>query len=245
MIERGTNPILFPSLTTITDVEDSKALNERKGSAVIISSSGMCEAGRIRHHLKHNLWRHDSTILFVGYQAEGTLGRSLVDGTDHVTLFGEQISVNAEIAVLEGTSGHADQRGLEKWIDEFQPKPTAVFVVHGEDNVSQYFASRLKNGRGLHAYAPRFGERFDLLHGEIPLQSDTVLREKGKADLKAAFEELGNKQGNIISVVERMENAATAIDLTDEKRVRRLSDAIRRLASDLDFLASKWGQDAK
>ena len=245
MIERGTNPILFPSLTTITDVEDSKALNERKGSAVIISSSGMCEAGRIRHHLKHNLWRHDSTILFVGYQAEGTLGRSLVDGTDHVTLFGEQISVNAEIAVLEGTSGHADQRGLEKWIDEFQPKPTAVFVVHGEDNVSQYFASRLKNGRGLHAYAPRFGERFDLLHGEIHLQSDTVLREKGKADLKAAFEELGNKQGNIISVVERMENAATAIDLTDEKRVRRLSDAIRRLASDLDFLASKWGQDAK
>ena len=245
MIERGINPILFPSLTTITDVEDSKALNERKESAVIISSSGMCEAGRIRHHLKHNLWRHDSTILFVGYQAEGTLGRSLVDGTDHVTLFGEQISVNAEIAVLEGTSGHADQRGLEKWIDEFQPKPTAVFVVHGEDNVSQYFASRLKNVKGLHSYAPRFGERFDLLHGEIPLQSDTVLREKGKADLKAAFEELGNKQGNIISVVERMEKAATAIDLTDEKRVRRLSDAIRRLASDLDFLASKWGQDAK
>ena len=245
MIKRGINPILFPSLVTITDVEESKALNERRESAVIISSSGMCEAGRIRHHLKHNLWRRESTVLFVGYQAEGTLGRSLVDGTDHVTLFGEQISVNAEIAVLEGTSGHADQKGLEKWIGEFSRKPEAVFVVHGEDNVAQYFASRLKNEKGEHAYAPKLYERFDLLSDEIPLQNDTALRAKSAEDIRGAFSILEKSRGELEDVMTRMERAASGIDLANEKKARKLSDAVRRLASDMDFLVSKWNGDAK
>ena len=245
MIKRGINPILFPSLVTITDVEESKALNERRESAVIISSSGMCEAGRIRHHLKHNLWRRESTVLFVGYQAEGTLGRSLVDGTDHVTLFGEQISVNAEIAVLEGTSGHADQKGLEKWIGEFSRKPEVVFVVHGEDNVAQYFASRLKNEKGEHAYAPKLYERFDLLSDEIPLQNDTALRAKSAEDIRGAFSILEKSRGELEDVMTRMERAASGIDLANEKKARKLSDAVRRLASDMDFLVSKWNGDAK
>ena len=245
MIERGINPILFPSLVTITDVNDSKALNDRKESAVIISSSGMCEAGRIRHHLKHNLWRPESTVLFVGYQAEGTLGRSLIDGTDHVTLFGEQISVNAKIEILEGTSGHADQKGLERWLGEFKEKPEAVFVVHGEDNVSQYFASRLKNGNGYHAYAPKLFEHFDLLGGSIPLQNDTALREKTASDLRSSFEILESSRSKLEDIVLRMEKAASGIDLANEKKARKLSDAIRRLSSDVDFLVSKWDNDAK
>ncbi len=245
MVKRGINPILFPSLTTITDVEESKALNMRRESAVIISSSGMCEAGRIRHHLKHNLWRRESTILFVGYQAEGTLGRSLVDGTDHVTLFGEQIAVNAEIAVLEGTSGHADQKGLEHWIGEFRTKPEAVFVVHGEEDVSQYFASRLKNSYGQHAYAPKLFERFDLLHDEIPLQSDTALRKRTGADLRASYGELEESAAALRSVMDRMAKALSGVDLGDERKARKLSDAIRRLASDIEFLAKKWNGDAK
>ena len=245
MIERGINPILFPSLVTITDVEDSKALNSRKESAVIISSSGMCEAGRIRHHLKHNLWRSDSTVLFVGYQAEGTLGRSLVDGTDHVTLFGEQIAVNAKIEVLEGTSGHADQKGLVKWIGEFKKKPEAVFVVHGEDNVSQYFASKLKNEFSYHAYAPKLYERFDLLADEIPLQSDTALKEKTASDLRSSFRILEDSREKLEEVVSRMERAASGIDLTNEKKAKKLSDAIRRLSSDVDFLVSKWNGDSR
>ena len=245
LIRAGVNPILFPSLVTITDVADSKALNDRKESAVIISSSGMCEAGRIRHHLKHNLWRHDSTVLFVGYQAEGTLGRSLIDGTDHVTLFGEQISVNAEIAVLEGTSGHADQKGLIRWIRAFERKPEAVFVVHGEENTAQYFASKLKNEEGLHAYAPKLYEHFDLLSDEIPVQSDTALRKKTAADLRSAFAILESKRELLDLVIRRMERASSGIDLADERRSRKLSDAIRRLADDVDFLVSKWNGDAK
>ena len=222
MIERGINPILFPSLVTITDVEESKALNERRESAVIISSSGMCEAGRIRHHLKHNLWRRESTILFVGYQAEGTLGRSLVDGADHVTLFGEQIAVNARLEILEGTSGHADQKGLERWLDAFKEKPEAVFVVHGDDNVAQYFASKLKNERGEHAYAPKLYERFNLLDDEIPLQSDTVLKEKTRSALRQSFNELEESRAKLEKVVERMERAAAGIDLTNEKKTKKL-----------------------
>ena len=243
LVKKGVNPILFPSLVTITDVNDSKALNERKESAVIISSSGMCEAGRIRHHLKHNLWRPESTILFVGYQAEGTLGRSLVDGTDHVTLFGEQISVKAEIAILEGTSGHADQKGLIKWIGEFEKKPEAVFVVHGEENTSEYFASKLKNEEGLHAYAPKFGERFDLLEDEIPIQSDTALRKKTGADLRDAFDNLEKEEKSLRSVIERMAMASAAIDLSNEKKAHKLADAVRRLSDDIAFLSEKWGGD--
>ena len=245
MIDRGINPILFPSLVTITDVEGSKALNERKESAVIISSSGMCEAGRIRHHLKYNLWRKDSTILFVGYQAEGTLGRSLVDGTDHVTLFGEQIAVNAKIEILEGTSGHADQKGLEKWISEFKRKPEAVFVVHGEENVSQYFASKLKREHGEHAYAPRLYERFDLLADEIPLQDDTALKKRTAEDLRSSFTELEKSTEKLKEIAERMQRHASAIDLADEKKANKLRDAVLRLTSDVSFLVSKWNKDAR
>ncbi len=245
MIKRGVNPILFPSLVTITDVEDSKALNSRKESAVIISSSGMCDAGRIRHHLKHNLWRAESTVLFVGYQAEGTLGRSLVDGTDHVTLFGEQIQVNAEIAVLEGTSGHADQKGLEKWINEFKMKPEAVFVVHGEENVSKYFASVLKNSFGHHAYAPMLFEHFDLLNDTIPVQCDTLLKEKVSSDLSDSVHTLAVMEDRLEDVIKRMKHSAATMNLTNEKKAKKLSDAIKRLASDVEFLVSKWNGDAK
>lgn len=122
-IENGDNPLDFPGLQFTRTAEESKALNERKESSIIIAASGMCEAGRIRHHLKHNLWRKDSTIIFVGYQAEGTLGRRLLDGAKKVRLFGEEISVEARIEMIEGFSGHADKEGLLKWIERFNRKP--------------------------------------------------------------------------------------------------------------------------
>lgn len=112
---------------------------------VIISASGMCEAGRIRHHLKHNLWRKESTILFVGYQAKGTLGRIILEGAKSVNLFGEEIEIQAEIRRLAGISGHADNNGLLKWIGSFEKKPEKVFVIHGEDSVCQVFTDRLRN----------------------------------------------------------------------------------------------------
>jgi metallo-beta-lactamase family protein len=162
LIQKGINPISFPGLITSVTSEQSKAINFDKNPSVILSASGMCEAGRIRHHLKHNLWRPESTILFVGYQAKGTVGRSLVEGAKKVHLFGEEIAVSAEIRVLAAVSGHADNEGLMKWVKSFDPKPKQVFVTHGEEQVAQIFAGRLRDELSLTADVPFNGETWAL-----------------------------------------------------------------------------------
>ena len=135
LVNKGINPIAFPGLRLAITSEESKAINFENEPKVIISASGMCEAGRIRHHLKHNLWRPECTILFVGYQAVGTLGRAIVEGAEEVKLFGEPIEIRAQIMKLAGMSGHADKNGLLNWVKGFTQKPEKVFVVHGEDSV--------------------------------------------------------------------------------------------------------------
>ena len=144
LVRQGINPIAFPGLRLAITSDESRAINFENTPKVIISASGMCEAGRIRHHLKHNLWRPECTILFVGYQAAGTLGRMIVEGTKEVKLFGEQIEIRADIRKLVGMSGHADKNGLLNWIKGFQEIPKKVFVVHGEDSVSMLFTECLK-----------------------------------------------------------------------------------------------------
>ncbi len=163
LLKQGINPIACPDLRLSITADDRTALNVDETPKVIISSSGMCDAGRIRHHLKHNLWRQECTVLFVGYQSNGTLGRSLVDGAKQVKLFGEPIEVNARIDVLAGKSGHADQNGLINWVNNFSPKPEHVFVVHGEDGVTDTFASLLHERYGLSTTAPYNGESWDLV----------------------------------------------------------------------------------
>ncbi|NLW03396.1 MAG: MBL fold metallo-hydrolase, partial [Clostridiaceae bacterium] len=139
-ILRGDHPLDFKNLRFTRTVDESVALNTDPQPKIIISSSGMCEAGRIKHHLKHNLWNPRSSIVFVGYQAVGTLGRSIVDGAETVTIFGEKIQVDAEIYNLEGFSGHADRDGLLEWISGFRKKPARVFLVHGEEDSKEAFA---------------------------------------------------------------------------------------------------------
>ena len=139
LINKGINPITFPGLKLSITSDESRAINFNEHPKVILSASGMCDAGRIKHHLKHNLWRRESTILFVGYQAINTLGRALVEGAKDVRLFGEDIHVNAEIVRLPGISGHADNEGLMKWAASFQEKPQRVFVAHGDDQVCDIF----------------------------------------------------------------------------------------------------------
>lgn len=168
LIQQGINPLLFRGLKTTITSEESKMINFNANPKVIISASGMCEAGRIRHHLKHNLWRRECTILFVGYQAVGTLGRKLVEGTDCVKLFGENVEVNAQISILPGISGHADMNGLLDWIDGFQKKPDHVFVVHGEDSVTDSFAATITERFGIPAFAPFSG-------GSVDLATNTIL----------------------------------------------------------------------
>jgi metallo-beta-lactamase family protein len=161
-IENGDNPIDFPNLHFTKSMEESKALNEDRESKIIISASGMCDAGRIKHHLKHNLWRKESTILFVGYQAEGTLGRQLVEGAKHVKLFGEDIRVNARIEILEGYSGHADREGLLSWIGSFKKKPRQTLLVHGENEAITSFAKAIKDRFNIDSVIPALGESVTL-----------------------------------------------------------------------------------
>ena len=164
LLSRGIDPIRFPNLRLSVTVEDSKRINENPEPKVILSASGMCEAGRIRHHLKHNLWRPQNLILFVGYQAEGTLGRNLIEGIQNVRLFGEDIAVRAEIKSLKGTSGHADQQGLIRWLESFDHKPKTVFLNHGNEESISVLADELKE-RGYAVETPYSGTEYDLVRG--------------------------------------------------------------------------------
>ncbi|OPX43636.1 ribonuclease [Ruminiclostridium hungatei] len=159
-IANGDNPLDFPTLKFTQSPEESRKLNEKTESTIIISASGMCDAGRIKHHLKHNLWRKESTILFVGYQAEGTLGRRILDGAERVKLFGEEISVNARIEAIDGFSGHADRAGLLSWVGGFAKKPKKVFIVHGELEVMNEFSHTLTDEFGLKCIVPTRGDSF-------------------------------------------------------------------------------------
>lgn len=165
LIESGINPLTFKGLKFALTGDESKLINFDSKPKVIISASGMCEAGRIRHHLKHNLWRPECTILFVGYQALGTTGRAIVEGAKEIKLFGEPIQVSAEIAQLQGASGHADKAGLLAWINAFEKKPEKVFVVHGEETACDEFTECLKQEFGLDAVAPYTGGSYDLSDG--------------------------------------------------------------------------------
>ena len=171
VVERGVNPIWFDGICLSVSAEESKQINTDTVPKVILSASGMCEAGRIRHHLKYNLWRPESSVLFVGYQAEGSLGRLLQDGAQEVKLFGEKIAVQAQIATLQGTSGHADRDGLMDWIRGFREKPAAVFVNHGDPEACEGFRDLLREG-GYLAEAPYSGAEFDLLTGQMIAQPE-------------------------------------------------------------------------
>ncbi|HWT74986.1 MAG TPA: MBL fold metallo-hydrolase [Mobilitalea sp.] len=162
LVKKGINPLSFPGLKTSITAEESKAINFDTEPKIIISAAGMCDAGRIRHHLKHNLWREDSTILFVGYQSEGTLGRIIQEGAAEVKLFGETITVAAQIRRLSGVSGHADRDGLIKWLTSFEKKPQRVFVVHGDDKVCELFTEHIRDDMGYTAIAPYSGAIYDL-----------------------------------------------------------------------------------
>ena len=161
-IKEGNKPLDFPDLKFTRSVEESKMLNENTNQSIIISASGMCEVGRIKHHLKHNLWRPDSTILFVGYQAVGTLGRKIVDGAKVVKIFGEEISVNANIKYIEAFSGHADQSGLLHFVDSFKKKPRQIYLVHGEEDAQKEFRDKLSQQFGIPTEIPARGDVFEV-----------------------------------------------------------------------------------
>lgn len=228
LIKEGINPLRFDGLNVSVTTQESIAINEDRKPKVILSASGMCEAGRIRHHLKHNLWREECTVLFVGYQAVGTLGRNLLEGAQSVKLFGEEIAVKAHIENLKGVSGHADQKGLIHWLESMVKRPEQVFVVHGEDQVCDIFAELLQKEHGYQAYAPYSGTQFDLISGELIKEGEPE-RVKQKAKQRRAagvYENLLAAGSRLMAVIKRNEGGA--------------NKDLAKFTSQIQALCDKW-----
>ena len=229
LVDKGINPISFPGLKLSITSDESKAINFDMEPKVIISASGMCEAGRIRHHLKHNLWRSESTIVFVGYQTAGTLGRTLLEGAEQVKLFGEPVEVRAKITKIAGISGHADKNGLIKWVSSFTERPPKhVFVVHGEDAVCTEFARTLGE-HGFIASAPYSGTIFDLLSGEFVREALPVAVKKKAAKKRSGdmFTRLMTAGQRLIAVIRKNEGLSN-------KDTAKFTDQIHALCDKWD-----------
>lgn len=218
---KGDNPLEFKNLHFITSSEESKALNQDTTPKIIISASGMCEVGRIKHHLKHNLFRPECTVLFVGYQAEGTLGKRILSGEKLVKIFGDEISVKADIEELDAFSGHADKDGLLGWIDKFEKKPKNIFIVHGEYPVQQMFSDSIKQKFNINTVIPDYEESYTMDGKLLKLQVNSA-------------------ENNRLQIMETLANLKQQVDtltnsLKDSMKVNadidNLSDIQKKLAT--------------
>lgn len=228
LLAEGIDPIKFNGLNLALTSDESKQINFDTTPKIIISASGMCEAGRIRHHLKHNLWREDSTILFVGYQAEGSLGRIILEGAKTVKIFGESISVKARIEKLEGVSGHADRKNLLEWLGNIKTPPVKVFVNHGGDTVCDEFAETIKETLGFSATAPYNGAEYDLKAGKTITLGNTIrLKQK-------------NETTRAITVFNRLTEAGRRLMSVIDKNRGGTNKDLARFASQITALADKW-----
>jgi len=236
LIRSGVNPIVFPGLKVAVSQEESKAINEDETPKVIISASGMCDAGRVRHHLKHNLWRKECTILFVGYQAAGTLGRLLHDGLKQVKLFNEEIQVNAEILALPGVSGHADKTGLLNWLRAIPEKPKLVFVNHGDPDSCESFTKCISEEYGYKAFAPYSGTCYDLIADDFVLVTEgKPVEKKGPAAPAGAEPRRQNPVFDALAAAgERLAGAIRALAGSPNRDLRAFTEQVTKLAEKLE-----------
>ena len=225
-VRKGINPISFDGLIRTVTSNDSVAINSDERPKVIISASGMCEAGRIKHHLKHNLWKKQNTILFVGYQAGNTLGRALIDGAKRVKLFGETVKVAARITQLPGISGHADVNGLLEWARAVKGVKR-FFVNHGEASSSESFAQRLRDELGAEVYVPFSGAEFDIAENVITIDAEPIPipRKKNTANYSIAYSDL-------LAASERLSALIKDSDGRTNADMRQLTEAINKLCDD-------------
>ncbi len=225
VMKNGDNPLLFSNLHTYISTEESMKLNSDQTPKVIISASGMCEAGRVCHHLKYNLWKKECTVLFVGYQANGTLGRLIHDGAQSVRLFGDEIAVNAEICTLAGVSGHADKNGLKKWLNGFKAKPYQVFVNHGDESAADNFVAELKE-LGYNAFAPYSGTVYDLKSGEFIEITKGIRIERKSYEQSSKSNVLYH---NLLESTRRLQSAAKDLDGIPNKELKKYTEQINAL----------------
>ena len=234
-IKRGDNPLEFRGLQFTPSAEESKALNEDHTPAIILSASGMCEVGRIKHHLKHNLWNPNSTILFVGYQAPGTLGRSIVEGAEKVKIFGEEIAINARVEYIEGYSGHADQTWLLNFIWSFTNPPKHVFLVHGEYEGQEELKRKIEDSSECKVTIPDFGESYELGKDGITLleeseEIEAYKKEFKRLDIIDRIEELKESIADMEDVVMKKN-----ID-TDDSELKKLEDRVKEIQKQIQEL---------
>lgn len=231
IINEGDNPLEFAGLKFTRTAEESKALNASNESAIIISASGMCEVGRIKHHLKHHLWEPNSTILFVGYQAPGTLGRKLVDGEKKVKIFGEEIAVNARIEYIEGYSGHADQEGLMNFVYSFTTPPKDIFLVHGEPEGQIELKQKIQENTQIPVIIPDFGESYDLEE-----KVGMVGKVQSKAKEQYLRLEVLERMNTLKEELEDMSNIVKEEYLdkyTDDSEIVKLKDKLKELENQI------------
>ena len=223
LLEKGIDPINVPGLRISVTSDDSRMINTDRTPKVILSASGMCEAGRIRHHLKHNLWRPECSIVFVGYQSEGTMGRQLLDGLTSIKLFGEKIAVRAEICSFKFMSSHADKNGLIHWLEVQGQKPRKVFIVHGEETAALSFCETLQ-GLGYTAEVPLFESEYSLMDGACLAKGRDFPRDKEK---KAGF--VSEMFRRLLAAVERLTGIASGYKQGANRDVARFADEVEEL----------------
>lgn len=235
-LRHGDHPLEFPGLQFTRTADESKALNETYYPSIIISASGMCDIGRIKHHLKHNLWNPSSTILFVGYQAPGTLGRTIVDGADKVKIFGEEISVNARVEYIEGYSGHADQEWLLNFVYSFIKKPRHIFLVHGEEESEEVLKGLIERNTQIPVTIPSFGEKYEV--ADIPKLEERVEYSKKLEDQYLRLqilEKLDKIKDDINTMSQNVKNEKLMKESSDEE-IEKLNDKVKKLEEQIKGL---------
>ena len=236
-ISEGNNPLEFPGLKFTRTVEESKALNESDESCIIISASGMCDVGRIKHHLKHNIWNPLNTILFVGYQAPGTLGYSIVNGAKKVKIFGEEMAVNAQIEYIEGYSGHADQEGLLNYIYSFIKKPKHIFLIHGEPESQDVLKNKIIETTNLPVTIPSFGETYEITDERVSLVGKYIrdTKESNKFTRVAIIDRLNGLKEKIDNMQDLIKDESTENTIQNSEldslaaKIRDLQNQITRI----------------
>ena len=237
-LRHGDHPLEFPGLQFTRTPDESKALNETYYPSIIISASGMCDIGRIKHHLKHNLWNPASTILFVGYQAPGTLGRTIVDGADKVKIFGEEISVNARVEYIEGYSGHADQEWLLNFVYSFIKKPKHIFLIHGEEESEEVLKGLIEKNTEIPVTIPSFGEKYEV--ADIPKLEERMEYSKKLEDQYLRLqilEKLDKIKDDINTMTQNVKNEKLMKENSDEE-IEKLNDKVKKLEEQIKGLIS-------
>ena len=229
-MEKGDHPLEFPGLQFTRTADESKELNMRSEPAIIISASGMCEVGRIKHHLKHNLWNPKNTILFVGYQAPGTLGRTIVEGAKKVKIFGEEIAVEARVEYIEGYSGHADQQWLLNFVYSFTNQPKYIFLVHGEEEGQKELKKKIEETAEIPVIIPKLGESYILEEEVLKSTENVEIKKEYKAQyLRLEVLEQLEKIKDEISDMESIVKEEKLLQETADEDIIRLSEKIKEL----------------